>query len=281
MKRNNNFHIYILAVFFLFPLACSKMGTSLPPPPPSPCSFVSIGVSGSATNPSVNGATDGRIVATATGATGITYNINNGSFQSSGSFNNLVAGSYTVTARSPEGCTGSVVFELVNPAIQCVGVNISVSLTATSNVPCEPNRGSIVAAASGGTAPYMYSIGSSAFQSANNFINLASGSHIITVKDANGCTGSGSTTVTTLPTGALFAQVKSLLQYNCISCHSNTSAQGGISFSVDCNIVDYKDRIKARAVDGVPSPMPQNGLLSASDRQKITNWINAGGRMSD
>jgi hypothetical protein len=34
-------------------------------------------------------------------------------------------------------------------------------------------------------------------------------------------------------------------------------------------------------VDGNPSPMPTGGLLPANERQKITDWINAGGRITD
>jgi SprB repeat len=272
---------YILLLVLLLQFSCSKTGTSLPPAPPDPCSFVSIGVSGSVTNPSVAGATNGNIQCTATGSSGITFSINNGAFQSSGVFSNLAAGTYTVVAKSPEGCIGSVSFTLTNPAVQCTGVNISVSLSATSNVPCEANSASITVNASGGTMPYMYSLDGGIFQSANSFTNTASGSHIITVKDANGCAGSGSTTVNNYPIGSLFAQVKSIVQYSCIGCHSATNSQGGLNLAVDCNIVAYKERIKARAVDGNPSPMPVNGLLPANQRQRITDWINAGGQLNN
>jgi hypothetical protein len=58
-------------------------------------------------------------------------------------------------------------------------------------------------------------------------------------------------------------------------------SQGGINFTVDCNIVLNKDRIKARAIDGNPSIMPPTGALPQADKDKITNWINAGGRFTD
>ncbi|MGB3019339.1 MAG: cytochrome c, partial [Ignavibacteria bacterium] len=99
--------------------------------------------------------------------------------------------------------------------------------------------------------------------------------------DANNCNGTNSTSVTNLPAGSLFSQVRSVLQANCVSCHSNGIANGGMNFEVDCNIVNNKDRIKARAVDANPSAMPPTGLISAADRQKIVNWVNAGGRFTD
>jgi SprB repeat len=281
MKPRMFLFAFILVYVLFLQLSCSKTGSSLPPPPPDPCSFISIGISGSVTNPSASGATDGSIVVSATGGSGFSFSINNGAFKSSDTFSNLSAGSYTVIAKNGEGCSGSITFTLTNPTVNCAGVNIAVSATATSNMVCEANSASITVAASGGVVPYTYSLDGGVFQSSGVFNNVASGSHIITVKDANGCTGSASRNVTNLPIGALFAQVRSLIQYNCLSCHGAIVMNGGISFSGDCNIVANKDRIKARALDGIPSAMPTAGLMSLSDRQKITNWLNAGGRYSD
>jgi uncharacterized membrane protein len=87
--------------------------------------------------------------------------------------------------------------------------------------------------------------------------------------------------VSDLPEGPLFAAVRSVLQNNCVSCHNSGNQQGGMNWTIDCNIVQFKDRIQARAVFGNPSSMPPTGLIPASERQKITNWINAGGRYTD
>jgi uncharacterized membrane protein len=172
-------------------------------------------------------------------------------------------------------------FTLVNPSNQCAGVNITVSVVTTSNVPCETDTASIIVTASGGAMPYTYSLSGGTYQSTNIFNYLTTSSYTITVKDVNGCTGSASTTVTNKPIGPLFAQVKNLIQYFCINCHGPNGASGGLDFSANCTIVTSKDRIKARAVDANPSPMPVNGLLSASERQKIIDWINAGGKFTN
>ena len=79
--------------------------------------------------------------------------------------------------------------------------------------------------------------------------------------------------------GPLFTAVRTLINSRCINCHNATSANGGMNFSVDCNIVTAKTRIKVRAVD--EGTMPPNGTLSAAQKSTITNWINAGGRVSD
>ena len=271
----------MLIIILFFPVSCSKTGGVFPPPPPDPCILANISISGTVVNPSASGTSDGTITVVATGGSGFTFNINGGAFQSHNKFYNLAAGDYMVTAKNSDGCTGSISFQLSNPTISCTGVTITVSSGVTSNVLCEPVTASITVTAVGGTAPYTYSLNGGTFQSMNIFSNVATGSYSISVKDANGCIGSASTTVNNAAPGPLFSQVKTLVWNHCVYCHSNAVASGGVSYSDDCNIVTGKMRIKARAVDGNPSAMPTSGLLPASDRQKIIDWINAGGRYSD
>ena len=268
---------YILAfgTILILGISCGKND-----PPPDPCASVTVTVSGTTTNPAA-GAANGAIVATASGASSFTYSLNGGTFQSTGQFTNLAAGSYTITAKSSAGCTGSASFTLTN-VVNCNTVTIVVNPTPTGVTPCVNASGSIVAAATGGTAPYTYSLGGGAFQSTATFSNLNAGTYSITAKDANGCTGTqGSIVVGTRSAGPLFTAVRTLIQNNCVSCHNASTANGGVNLSNDCAIVSAKDRINVRAVQGTPSPMPTSGLLPAADRQAITNWINAGGRVTD
>lgn len=250
---------------------------------PNPCSGVTIIVNGTVTNPSPAGASNGSITTSASGGTApYTYSLNGGAFQASGTFNNLVAGSYTVTARDNNNCNGSANFTLTNPN-PCAGVTINVTNSVTQVTPCvTPPNGSITATATGGTGPFTYSLNGGAFQSSNIFSNLNTGVYTITAKDVNGCTGvSSNSIISSLPAGPLFSAVRNVIQANCVSCHSTANPNGGMNFEIECNIVFNKDRIRARAVDGNPSAMPPSGLLPASERQKITDWINAGGRYTD
>lgn len=264
-----------------FQLSCSRTGGIPPPPPPDPCSLVNVIVNGAVTNPSMPGAKDGKINVSANGGTDFRFSINGGTFQSSTWFNDLAAGNYTVMARSAEGCFASISLVLTNPVYSCSTVNIVVTTTTTSNIPCEANSASLTATASGGAGPYTYSIDGGVFQSNNHFYDLASGSHTVMVKDANNCTGSSSTTIGNQSAGPLFQQVRAIIQNRCLYCHSGGSASGGINYALDCNIVNNKARIKARAVDSDPGPMPQTGLIPAAERQKIVDWLNAGGTFSN
>lgn len=248
---------------------------------PNLCAGVTITVTGTTVNPTTAVATNGSITATGTGSAGLTFNINGGAFQASGTFNNLGTGVYTIIAKNANGCSGSAAFTLTAPNA-CTGVTINVTTTTAGNTPCESNTGMVTAAATGGTAPYTYSINGTTFQTSNIFNNLATGNYTITAKDINGCTGTSALAVVSdLPAGPLFSAVRTLIQNNCVGCHSAAVPNGGMNWTVDCNIVQFKDRIRERAVNGNPSPMPQGGLLPASERQKITDWINAGGKYSN
>ena len=160
----------------------------------------------------------------------------------------------------------------------CASKNITVTLSSTNAAGC--NGGSVTVTAAGSTG-FTYNIDGGSFQASNVFNNVAAGEHTIVARDGEGCTKSGTVTVTSSPSGVLFAAVKAVINTNCVSCHSGNSAQGGISLSTDCSIVNASARIKARAVDGNPSFMPQGGQLSATDKKKITDWITAGGKYTD
>ena len=277
-----SFIIIMIAIIIVI-YSCSKGGGGTPAPPnlPNPCAGVTITVSATTANPTSATAADGSINASASGSSGFTFNINGGAFQSSGNFTNLSAGSYTIIAKNGSACTGSASFTLTAPNL-CAGVTITVNNTATNTIPCETNTGTLTVNATGGTGSFTYSLNGTTFQSSNVFSGLAAGNYTVTAKDANGCSGLSSlTTVNNVAAGAFFSSVKTLIQNNCGSCHNATNASGGMDFSADCNIVNNKARIKARAVDGVPSPMPQGGLLPVSERQKITDWINAGGKFTN
>lgn len=279
MKKQYLFYTCLLfaSIFFLLN-SCSKGGGSTPPP--APCTGVTVSVSATTTNPTASGSPNGTINASASGASGsYTFSINGGVFQASGNFTGLVAGSYTITAKSSAGCTGTATFTLVNPVATCTGVTITISATSTNATPCSsPSTGSISATATGSTG-ITYSINGSTFQASGNFSNVAAGSYTVTAKDANGCTGTTNVTVGTNSAGPLFLAVKDVLTTNCVSCHNNSQQEGGMNWTVDCNIVQFKARILDRAV--TQGTMPPTGPLPQSEKNKITAWINAGGRYSD
>ncbi len=259
--------------------ACSKGGSDTPP---DPCAGVTVSVNATVTNTSAAGVNDGSITISATGGSGFTYKLGSGTFQNGNIFAGLAAGSYTVTAKNANGCTGSATFTVSSPVNSCTGVTITVTNTFTGNTPCQSANGSITVTASGGTGPYLFSLNNGVFQASNVFMNLGPGSYTVQAKDANNCTGTSAPgNVVNQSAGPLFSEVKNVISNFCLSCHNNVQQEGGMNWAVDCNIVNFRDRILARAVNANPSAMPPTGLIPAAERQKIQNWINAGGKFTD
>jgi hypothetical protein len=260
--------------------ACSK-SDSTPTPPADPCAGKTIEITGTVVNTGA-GTSIGSITATATGSTGFTYSLNNGTYQATGTFTGLGAGTYNISAKDGAGCTTTKSF-VVGTNDACLGKNIVVDGNAAPSDKCSAT-GSIVITATGGTG-FMYSLNNGAYSAANTFPNVAAGAYTLNAKDGDGCIKSSTLTVAALPAGLTFTPVKAIIQTNCAvsGCHTGTAAQNGINFSDDCTIVSNWDRIKARAVDANPSRMPPapNAALSTADKQKILDWIAAGHKYTD
>ncbi len=126
---------------------------------------------------------------------------------------------------------------------------------------------------------YLYSINSTNFQASTNFFNLAAGNYTITTKNSNNC--SGTLPVTINGYGTKFYTVRTIINGYCGPCHLNGSVNGGKNFDTDDAVVSSWDRIKARTVDGSPTFMPEGGQLTTIDKQRITDWVNAGHRITD
>lgn len=281
MKKTYLILLLIGGTYF-FSGSCGKGGDT-PPPSNDPCAGVSVSVNGTVTD-ATTGASNGSITISSPSGTGITYSINSGAFGASSSFTGLASGTYTITAKTAAGCTGSRQFTVNSDA--CAGKVITLTASGvTGNTPCSPsNTGSFTINAVGSTG-FTYSLGAGAFQASNIFTGLATGSYTVNAKDGDGCIKSTSVSIGNTPAGPLFASVRSMMQSNCAipGCHVNPGPTGGLNFQDDCTIVNNWDRIKARAVDGNPSfmPPPPNPQLSATDKQKIVDWIAAGHKYTD
>ena len=116
------------------------------------------------------------ITATSTGGTApFEYSLDGTTYQSSATFTDNAPGAYTITVKDANGCTANTTITIVDP---CAGM----ALTAVVE------EFSVEASASGGLAPYTFSINGIDFQSEGVFSDLAVDSYTVTAKDANGCT---------------------------------------------------------------------------------------------
>ncbi len=126
------------------------------------------------------------------GAGGYQYSIDNGvTWQSSGVFNNLAAGNYTVLVQDMNGCQGSIAANVPQPT------TLDLTLSSSTNVSCNGgSNGSVVTAVSGGQTPFTYTLNGGSSQSTGTYSNLAAGSYTIQITDANGCSDTQPVTIT-------------------------------------------------------------------------------------
>ena len=124
----------------------------------------------STTDVSVYGGNDGSV--TVTGSGGILpygYSINGGSYQASGTFGSLTAGTYNITVRDANLCTQNVQVTITQPWIP-----LTANIVVQNNVSCNGgNNGSVSVTGWGGTLPYLYSFDGGAFQASGTFSSLS------------------------------------------------------------------------------------------------------------
>jgi gliding motility-associated-like protein len=187
-------------------------------------------LSGTATQTNVSclGSSNGSI--TVTGAGGVPpydYNLNGGTFQASGTFSSLPAGTYTLQVRDAATTIFNLTATITQPAS-----SVSGTITSQTNVLCfGSTTGNVTVSGSGGTPPYQYKLGSGSYQTSGSFATLGAGTYTINVQDANLC-GFDMTVTITQPLADL--KVNTLATTN-VSCSGSTNgtiavnATGGTS----------------------------------------------------
>lgn len=156
-----------------------------------PSEITSVIVTGNSTCGNPNG----NILVTASGGSGggYSYSLNAGlQVNSTGNFTGLAADEYGILITDGNGCQAefdAIVTDSDGPAI--TGSN-------STNISC--NGGSdgtiTITGVTGGTGTIEYSLNGASFQTSNTFTGLPAGTHIVVVRDANGCTGEVTVTLT-------------------------------------------------------------------------------------
>ena len=184
---------------------CSKTATATVDPISNPT------VTASPVAATCNGNADGSVTLTGAGGSGNYTYSNNATtgFTVNPVFTGLAAGSYTFYVKDGKGCTGSVAVTISQPLTLAAA-------TAVVGFTCNTSNGkaagtvTVNVTAGTGTAPYQYSFNSNGFGS-NNVLTLndngADQNYSYEVRDAKGCTVSGTGTLLRLnpPTDLTFA----------------------------------------------------------------------------
>ncbi|MEL7530438.1 MAG: gliding motility-associated C-terminal domain-containing protein, partial [Bacteroidota bacterium] len=131
------------------------------------------------------------LVLGATGGIGsYQYQINGQGFQSSGTFNQLPAGNYTVEVQDQNLCLSSLNISVTEPPL------LSLSIGLRRDVACfGGNSGAFSVSPAGGVGAYLYSLNGGPFTTQDTFTNLSAGFYYVFVEDANNCQDSLSITI--------------------------------------------------------------------------------------
>ena len=212
-------------------VGCTSTATSVTvnAQPPTP----SVPTASAASQPSCLVATGTIVVSAPTGA-GMTYSVDGSNYTTSGTFANLAAGTYSVTAKNAQGCTsGSTNVTITpQPAIPTAPV------TMVTQPTCTMPKGTITITAPTGTG-LTYSINGSTYTNTTGIFTLVnSGTYNVTVKNSGGCISTSTVaTVNTQPVTPSVPIVSATLQPTCtvptgtITVSSPLGA--GLSYSLD------------------------------------------------
>ncbi len=125
---------------------------------------------------------NGSIKAVADGGTGnYSYQLGVNPPNTTGLFPNLPGGTYTVTVTDGNGCSARQTATVGTAA----GPNFPPAIIQPTS--CSGDDGIVSSTATGGLAPYSYSLDDGNEETIGRFTDVAPGEHTFSVKDANGC----------------------------------------------------------------------------------------------
>ncbi|MDD3877889.1 MAG: gliding motility-associated C-terminal domain-containing protein, partial [Bacteroidales bacterium] len=155
------------------------------------------------------------------------YQINNGTAQSSNVFTNLLPGVYNITVTDSIGCTYMVSFNVTVPTIIFAEIIINADETCAGTA-----DGSATVNASGGTTPftYLWSVNAGS-QTTAIATGLSASTYTVTVTDANGCQATATVTIGVGPTPVVFAGLNDTI------CSNATYTLNGASVTNATSIV--------------------------------------------
>lgn len=199
------------------------------------------------------------------------YALDNGTFQESGSFANIVQGTHVAKVKDGKGCIVQEDVDLTS--ISSTAEIISVMLEISG---CKTSNGSITITATGSGA-LSYSLDNINFTNATGvFTDLAAGTYSVYVKDEGQCLDSqGSVKVTTGV--SLTVDIEPIIDVNCAT--NNCHVSGGIApFSLEtkAQIREKATLIKSAAVTNGTMPKNNPGGLSTNNKNLIACWVDDG-----
>ncbi len=218
------------------------------------------------------GESTGSITVTTSGGTlPVRYriNINGLSFQESGNFTNLQAGTYNVEARDNRNCSSSIQVE-----IEAIQSDLRLTAFLTEDNECLTDNGTASFEVSGGTPPYQFLFAGVSSTNLPSLTNIGVGTYVITAVDATECSYSLGFTITRGLTGVGWKNdIKPIIETRCAKSGCHIAGTGRVDFTSFNNVKAYATSIKLKTTN---RSMPYDGSLEESQIQKIACWVDDG-----
>ncbi len=258
------YFILSITVFSLFSCGGDEDDPGPSPQPPTvDCSTLGVSVT-SSTNASCTSL--GAIELTGNGGLEpYTYALAGGAFQSSGTFEELTAGSYNVSVKDANDCSASLMVTVDEDAN-----DLSMSANPTTSAGCGTAEGTIEVSLDSGSGDIQYSLNGGDFSADVIFTGLSADTYEITARNADGCE---TTTSTQVLTGiSLSGDVQAIITNNCAlaTCHGGARFP---DFRQKTNIINNATNIADRTANG---SMPPSGALDQGLIDLIACWVEDG-----
>nr|WKN36585.1 hypothetical protein K4G66_29935 [Tunicatimonas sp. TK19036] len=199
----------------------------------------------------------------------VLYRLGTQMFQNSGTFNNLEAGTYQITAQDENNCETTLAVTVDEEAS-----DLMISSATTSPTDCLESDGTLTVVADGGNPQYQYRINEDAFQSEAEFTALAPGEYTVTVQDADGCLTE--TTALVMSNVSYSDTIQAIINTNCAVAGCHVAGQGIPNWSDKSNVIANASDIKARTTSK-SMPPPASGLSLTDDQiALIACWVDDG-----
>jgi gliding motility-associated-like protein len=209
----------------VFPIKVTDTGTgttftftslaSIPSCSTPTCPTLTLSVA-SQTNVNCFGANTGTASVSTSGGTGpYTYTWSPGNLNGA-SQSALSAGTYTISIKDANNCTGTGTVIITQPT-----ASLSAVISATTGASCGSSTGGATVTASGGTAGYTYSWAPSGGTTAG-VSNLAAGGNTVTITDSKGCTRTAVATINSASGPTL--SVVSQASVNCFGASTGSAS---------------------------------------------------------
>ncbi|MDX2287147.1 MAG: gliding motility-associated C-terminal domain-containing protein [Bacteroidia bacterium] len=179
----------------------------------------------------------------------------------------LGPGTYSLQVTDAAGCEADGSVQLSDPPA------LTVSVASQNNLIC-PNgsEGEVTLTASGGQAPYSYSLDGVNYLNTNIFQNLAAGLYTPSVRDADGCIAPGAPFSILPPPLPLNLQLLNLINTNC------NNQVGGIQVAASGGLPPYAytlDGVNFNSTGQFPGLFPGNYIVSVEDANGCTDTLMA------